>query len=309
MKIVTSGRGFMDIDAYAGCVAYTELLNLQGEEACAVMTAPCNHSVPSTVRSWDAPVQTVYEKHADDSFIVIDVSEPERLDTIVELPSVEEVIDHHLGFEGFWEDHPAHVEIEFVGAACTLVYERWAQAGKLEEISELSASLLLTGILDNTLKLSADITTDRDRQAYADLMMLTELPLDWPQRYFTECQQAVEADLLRAVHDDVKLLDFPGFSSRVTVGQLAIWDGSKLPAQWREIKSALEQYDAPCMMSIISICEGRNYIFTEDESLRHYLEPIMGITFKKDRVATSKLWLRKEIMRSAIENFQQSDYV
>lgn len=30
MKIVTSGLKFLDIDAYAGCIAYAELLRLKG---------------------------------------------------------------------------------------------------------------------------------------------------------------------------------------------------------------------------------------------------------------------------------------
>ena len=39
MKIVTAGSRYIDIDAYAGCIAYANLLNLKGIQAKAVSTA------------------------------------------------------------------------------------------------------------------------------------------------------------------------------------------------------------------------------------------------------------------------------
>jgi inorganic pyrophosphatase/manganese-dependent inorganic pyrophosphatase len=45
MKIITSGASYLDIDAYACCIAYAELLNLQGIPARAVSSAKPNASV------------------------------------------------------------------------------------------------------------------------------------------------------------------------------------------------------------------------------------------------------------------------
>ena len=45
MKLVTSGCGFIDIDAYAGMTAYTHLLNLKGLPAKAVTTSALNDSI------------------------------------------------------------------------------------------------------------------------------------------------------------------------------------------------------------------------------------------------------------------------
>ena len=45
MKIVTSGSRYIDIDAYASCIAYANLLNLKGIEAKAVSTAKINESI------------------------------------------------------------------------------------------------------------------------------------------------------------------------------------------------------------------------------------------------------------------------
>ena len=42
MKIVTSGSAYLDIDAYAGCIACAELLNVLGEPAKALSSATAN---------------------------------------------------------------------------------------------------------------------------------------------------------------------------------------------------------------------------------------------------------------------------
>ncbi len=54
MKVVTSGAAYLDIDAYACCIAYAELLNHQGVEARAVSSAPLNASIPGTVLGWQS---------------------------------------------------------------------------------------------------------------------------------------------------------------------------------------------------------------------------------------------------------------
>ncbi len=52
MRIVTSGSRYLDIDAYAGIIAYAELLQRQGQSAQAASAAPWNESIPAKVRAW-----------------------------------------------------------------------------------------------------------------------------------------------------------------------------------------------------------------------------------------------------------------
>src|SRR5436190_9189636 len=99
MRVVTSGSAYVDIDAYAGCVAYAEFLKEQGNEAQAISTAPLNESISKTVRSWQAPLQSTYTPSESDTYTLIDVSDPAYFDRVVDLERVDEVIDHHPGFE------------------------------------------------------------------------------------------------------------------------------------------------------------------------------------------------------------------
>lgn len=103
MIVVTSGSKYIDIDAYASCLAYRDLLRLQGREAVAVSTATLNESITEHLLSLPSYLDT-YSPSDDDQFIILDVSNPEFFDKIVRPNSIIEVIDHHAGFEHLWQD-------------------------------------------------------------------------------------------------------------------------------------------------------------------------------------------------------------
>lgn len=299
MRIITSGSKYLDIDAYAGIIAYAELLQVQGHEAQAVSTAPLNESVSKTVRSWTAPLVTTYSSSDSDVFTLIDVSESEYFDTIVDIERVEGVIDHHPGFERYWQERIGDkATIEFIGAACTLVYECWQRAGLLDKMSVLSARLLVCGILDNTLNFGAEVTAQRDRDAYAALLVRAELPEDWPAQYFTECQEAILQDMATAIRNDKKILDFRTYSQQVCVGQLIVWDGKQVLGEHSGlIHDVLSQIKPNWFMNLISINEGRSYFFTDNSEMQQWLSDLLDIKFTDSVATADRLWLRKEIIK------------
>jgi len=303
MKIVTSGARYIDVDAYAGCVAYAELLRLQGEYALAVCTAPLNESVSATVRSWNAPIKNVYEPSENDEFVLIDVSGPEQFSEIVNLEKVSEVIDHHPGFEQYWQDKIGDkANIEFIGAACTLIYEKWKSTGLLDKMSVVSARLLICGILDNTLNFGAKVTTPRDIEAYKELLKIAELPDDFAAHYFTECQDAILQDLTVAIQNDTKILSFNTFAQPISAGQLVVWDGSSILADSQKIISqTLSAIKPDWFMNLVCISEGKSYFITKKTDVRSWLTKLLGVNFSDNVAVADRLWLRKEILKQDIE--------
>jgi inorganic pyrophosphatase/exopolyphosphatase len=304
MRIVTSGSEYIDIDAYAGAIAYAELLQAQGIEARAVSTAPLNESISGTVRSWRAPLQTDYEPAGSDTFSVIDVSDSAYFDGIVDYDRVVEVIDHHPGFEKHWQDRLGDgAQIEFIGAACTLIYERWKAAGLLGKMSALSARLLACGILDNTLNFGASVTTPRDVEAYDTLLPQAELPDDWTAQYFTECQQAILREPAEAVRNDAKRLSFQTYARPARVGQLTVWDAEEVASENRGVIREVLSDDTPeWFMNLISVREGRSYLLSDNLEVQKWLEGLLGVKFDGDIAVADRLWLRKEIIKQDIDS-------
>jgi len=302
MHIVTSGSPYLDIDAYAGIVAYAELLQAQGTEAIAATTAVLNESITPTIRSWKAPIQIGYQPSADDAFVLIDVSDPDHFDAMVDLAKVSKVIDHHPGLEQYWQARIGDgAHIEFIGAACTLVYERWRVANLLDKMSTTSARLLVCGILDNTLNFGAKVTTQRDIDAYNALLAPADLPDDWPDRYFTECQETILQDATVAIQNDTKTLTFKSFDQPICVGQLVAWDGKQVLTQYADLpRTILSAVRPNWFMNLVSVGEGKSYFITDNALVQRWLSGLLGVHFDGTVAAADRLWLRKEIIKQDI---------
>jgi nanoRNase/pAp phosphatase (c-di-AMP/oligoRNAs hydrolase) len=299
MIIVTAGYSYLDIDAYGGCVAYAELLRAQGQDAAAASTAPWNESISRTVRGWNADMLTHYSPAPSDTFVVIDLSNPEYFDRFVDRDKVVGVLDHHLGFEKYWAEKIGSLAcIEFIGAACTLVYEAWQAAGLLDMMSQASARLLFAGILDNTLNLGASITTERDRIAYNDLLKRSHLPDSWPAEYFRECQEAILSDLSQALDNDYKPVQYATYPDMILVGQMAVWDATEVTKRIDELAQWFAgQSTDTWFVNLISVGERWSYFICQNPEVKLWLEATLHASFQGDIGKADRLWLRKEIVR------------
>jgi inorganic pyrophosphatase/exopolyphosphatase len=301
VRVVTSGFPYVDIDAYAGCIAYAELLRAQGQDVVAASSAPWNESITPTVRAWGGELATDYISQEGDEFVLVDVSNPDSFDKFVSQDAVVGIIDHHPGLEDYWRKRLGDKAIiEFIGAACTLVYEQFEAAGKLDQISQTSARLLLTGILDNTLNFKAHVTTDRDKKAYDQLLQRAALPADWPAQYFSECQQAISTDLRTALKNDTKAIKVAGLPSRI--GQLVIWDASVLLRQRQpQIVSVMGETPGTWAVNVVSIGEGNSSLLADSPATLAKLAKLLGLDLQNGVAKADRLWLRKEIMKAALQ--------
>lgn len=289
----------MDIDAYAGCIAYAELLRCQGHQAQAVSEAPLNESIPERIRAWKAPLVTSYQPQPDDTFSLVDISEEQYFSSFVDNARIDTVIDHHPGLEAYWQARIGadNTHIEHIGAACTQVYELWKAAGLLDQMSQVSARLLVCGILDNTLNFGARITTDRDKAAYHDLMERAALPEDWPAQYFTACQASIMQDVAAAIGKDTKHIQFKTFTEPMRVGQAAIWSADDVLSDPITLQKAMEDIEPYWFVNIIALNEGRSYFFCQNAAVKVWLEELLDVHFSGDLARAPRMWLRKEIMK------------
>lgn len=302
MIIVTSGASYIDIDAYASAIAYAELLQCRGQNSNAASTATLNESITPSLRALNAPLQTAYTATPDDTFVLVDVSDPEKFDPIVNLEKVTEVFDHHPGNETYWcEKIGEGCQIEPVGAAATLIFEQWQKHNLLQKMSSSSATLLAAAILDNTLDFNASITKERDKTAYAQLCTTAKLPLAFSTDYFSECQQSILADLPESIKNDTKVLVFGGLNPKVTFGQLVLWDASQILEQnLATVTETLSHLGTPWLANIVSISEGKSYFLASDNEVKSWLRGLLNVQFNDLVAPANRLWLRKEILAAAL---------
>lgn len=301
MKVITSGRKYLDIDAYASMIVYRELFRAQGEDVKAVSTAPLNQSVPKMIRGLGYRFDEIPESLAEAEIIVLDVSNPEFFDTFVEPERLIEIIDHHTGFEEYWKERLGKkAEIERVGSVCTIIFEKIMAAQKLEILTPGMCKMLVAGILDNTLNFQSEVTNARDLRAWRELMRIGDLPQDFADEYFDDCYAEIRRDLAKAIQDDTKIEKvspiLPEVIGQIIAPKIKDFDTTVLDTVFAEYPE--------WMMNVIALGDGKSYIYFSDfpgNAAKDKLEKLFEKKAEAGRVVLDKVMLRKEIMKLARE--------
>lgn len=301
MRVVTAGSAYLDIDAYACCIAYAELLNCQGVAARAVSGAPLNASIPERLKI-NGEALDDYVPTAQDEFVLVDISDHHHFDPIVVLDQVVEVIDHHPGYEHYWAQRlGCAADIRPVGAAATQVFQRWGAADLLPKISQQSAALLATAILDNTLNLTGKMTTALDVQAYESLARLARLPADWPAQYFSECQAAIESDLAAALAADLKQMK-PETHLPQVFAQMTVWDADALLQKHRPtINRWMAEQGDDWLLNVISIRDRKSCFLAPAELSQQKLNRLLLLDWQAGLAVRAPSMLRKELLKLGLD--------
>lgn len=297
MTIVTAGSAYLDIDAYACMVAMTELLRKQGINALAYSQAPCNYSVCSSLVKPEQIAHVLPPNVKKPRYIIVDVSDPHFLCKTVPLDQVSEVYDHHTGFEAYWQTKiGTNAHIEFVGAAATLVYRRWKYFDLQKEMSVESAKLLIAAILDNTLNLFSESTSEEDIMAYEELCQIACVTDQFKADYFSEVQCKVEADLQNALLNDIKYVS----EKRVLppkMAQLCVWNAKCILECLTDIRRWLWSDGNSWLLNLIEIKSGQGYFICDNSEYQNKLKNVFDVSFVFGVAWMPTARLRKEIIK------------
>ena len=298
MIIITAGNKYIDIDAYASGIAYTKLLNAFGQKAIFASTATINGSVCKLITNLGFELTRNYTPQKEDNFILVDISNPDFFDKIVDKNRIIEIIDHHTGFEKYWTEKNIKTNIEFIGSVATIIYEKFIEYGKIDLLTPELCKLLVAAILDNTLNLKSDITSQRDFNAYNQLHKIGNLSKNFDKQYFEDCQTEINNDIIDAIDKDIKI-EYVSDKLPKVFGQLTLYDVDKILDNQKEIINDFNKKYDEWLLNLICIKDARSYILTNDEVSQTKLSKLFNNKFKNNILILEKFKLRKEIMKMA----------
>ena len=280
-------------------VALAELMQLQGEKAIAYSKAPINYSVCQSLVEEGQILHTLPAgvKEDDVEYVLVDISDPEFLKDTVPLDRVVAVYDHHVGFEEYWQARIGEAaQIEFIGAAATMIFREWKKEGLQAKMLRATARLLIAAILDNTLNLTSANTTQEDIDAFEELCRIANAEAEFCSSYFSEVQACVEQDLKNALFGDLKEIH----GSHVLparMAQICVWNAKSTLARLPEIVEWFSAREQSWMVNIIDIQENCSYFVCNDEQCQKEIEKIFDVRFEAGLARCSNSYLRKEIIR------------
>ncbi len=292
--IITSGAKYLDIDAYGAIFAYRELLKSQGIEAYAMSTVKPNESVSPLIIDLGFTLDEV-KIEEDDAFTILDVSNPDFFDTFVNPENIIEIVDHHTGYESYWQEKGITSHIEFIGSVCTIIYEKYAEYERENLLTKELCQVLATGILDNTLNLKSAITTGRDKHAYERLLELGNLGHDWNDTYFSSCYGDIEKNL-KAIEESIKIERVSDILPEA-FGQLIVLDIDSISQNMNRVEDIFSSYEE-WILNIICLNDSKSYLYCSPNS-REKLQRLFPDATVNDYLILDRCILRKEIMKMA----------
>ncbi len=299
MIILTSGKKYIDIDAYASCIAYRELLCMQGIDAKFVSNSNINYSVTESLKKLPFTMDN-YAPADNDQFIILDVSNKDFFADYVAQDKIIEIIDHHPGYEEYWTNVIGNkATIESIGSVATIIVEKYEKYGFLDRMDKSVAKLLMAAILDNTLNFTAKITSDRDKNAYQKLQAISEIQ-NFDQVYFSECQARIEKNLADSILNDVKVETVNEYLPK-TLGQLTIWSIDSILKMLDVVTQTMNTFGSEWLINIIALKDKKSYIFCSDNQVKEQISLLFNESMENERLVIVPITLRKEIIKRAIE--------
>jgi len=299
-KILVTAQPNPDIDRVACIIGYSELLQKQGIDAHPGIVGNIHREALFILENFNVNYSKVSEKSISgfDEFILVDSSSRTGLSENIDINKVVEIIDHRKSNEAHVFKN-AKIQIEFVGAAATLIVEKFMESGT--ELSEGSRILLYGAIVSNTLNFKSNTTTGRDKKAAEWLKKRLNLPKDFVRRMFLAKSDFEGKNVRDILMQDCKSVDKDA-KVRFSIFQLEVVDLERIiKDNKKEILGFLKEDKIKQNLDYIFLTgvdleKGFNMFLAVDDKTKSLLEKALGIKFSGNAVRREGLLLRKEII-------------
>ncbi len=286
-----------DIDGFACAVAYSELLQHQSQAAVPGIFGSVHDEAKFIMDHFRFPFPQDQDVKSFERVILVDASTCSGIHPHIQPQQVVEIIDHRQAHEAEKFPH-ARIQIEKVGAAATLVAERF-HAYHIEP-SPMACALLYAAIVSNTLQFKAKVTTPRDHAMAEWLSKKVPGAHELMREMFI-----AKSDVSGKKLESRMAGEFAEFKlGKITMGivQLEVLEARALAEDRKqdilaELAKLKTQHQLDCIVvSILGLDEDVNVFLSADEQAQSMLEKVLDISFTEGVAARPGLIMRKEIV-------------
>lgn len=304
MKNIIMSYNMPDMDGISCMYAYSELLNKQNIETTYLITGEPKKEVKIVCDLFNIQLKGIKNINKEDKIILVDTNNTKELKRNINVDNIVEIIDHHKVTDETRKMKNVKLQIEEVGAAATLVAERFKKSNY--KISENAAILLYYGIISNTVNLNSNITTDRDKEMVKWLKSTTNRISDKKIKEIFEKKSEITESLREEMEVEFKD-DF--LTINWSMGQIEIANVDKfLIENEKNIIEILEKVskekDVEYMsVNCLDILNGYAIIVALNKKTEYLISEILNIKFNKGKARIDKFLTRKEIVKKVRQKY------
>ena len=296
--ILVTAKVNPDLDGTACSLAYADLLNKLGGEAEGLMFGSPQIETQYFTEKYGIKIPSHDNDGKGDwvNFVLVDSSSMKGMPKVVKREAVIETIDHREGSPE--EEFPsAQIQNELIGAAATIVIERFQKANLLPKDDH--AKLLYGAIYHNTLNFLATNTDERDRAAAAFLETSFNLKSDLALGMFTYMTARILSNLRAAITSDAKEFELFPRQNFVGAHQIVIY-GGKIESYESEVSQVVDDLEKEfnCGWSFVNVVDlerKKSLIFASNDKAIRALEGALAAKFKGKWAILDPV-LRKQII-------------
>lgn len=296
-KVVTSYIN-PDMDGISLMYAYTEYLRKNGESADYYFEGSLKKEVEIILDKFNIKLENISDISDEDEIVLVDTNYLRELSEKVKPEKIVEIIDHHNKEDWINDYKNISVNIELIGAAATLVAERFKNNNV--SISRESAILLYYGIISNTMNLKIKLTSQKDIEMANWLKtQVPEITDDVTKEIFEKKSEI--GDNLRE-EMEVEFKD-QFMSISWSMGQLEVANVcdflNKYEDKIRNILDVVSKENDVDYISVncMDIINGYSMIVVNNESTARLISDATGIKFNNLKAKVNELISRKEIVK------------
>lgn len=283
-----------DLDGVACAVAYSEILNLQG-----VSAKPWYKDEPDAEARHliDTCKGVIYATNSEvteaEKFILVDASGLEGLPAEVNPQNIIEVVDHRFHHNAQTLFLNAKIQIESVGAAATLIVEKFVQNNIIPSIN--SGLMLYGAIHSNTQCLKGTITSQRDKDASAWIEKNISIPNNFLEEQFEARRNDLIKDLDASIKRERKEYSHP--TGEYAISQLEFHGSGKLLYKKLEtIKTIIDRLTPRTALNMVDLDANCSYVFIPDDNLKEVFTDKVELFFDENIAKANGIILRKQIV-------------
>ncbi len=300
-----------DLDGVACAIAYAEFMHATGRSATACLLGHPTVEAEFALRTLEVPRPLERGPFtAEEKVILLDASEPLHFQGQLDVAQVVEVIDHRQVHEAQVFVN-AKIQIELVGAAATLVAEKFFEQNVTP--SREAALILQAAVISNTQNFQASTTTDRDHAMMAALGAVAALPSGFTHDMFAAKSDFTGPKLAQAMDTETGVFEISG--KRIGIVQLELV-GSDVLVENRhlEILAILEHLCEQnkldfIFLTMLDIEEKLNRFICADPFMQTSLSSALNVTFTDNLAIRQGIIMRKQItplLKSYLEKLSPS---
>lgn len=287
-----------DMDGVSLMYAYTELLRKKGEDAEYYFEGTMKKEAEIVLEMFNIHLSNITRIENNDKIVLVDTNYLSEISKLIKKENIVEIIDHH-NRENWLDENPnLKIQIEPIGAAATLVAERFKNENI--DISRESAILLYYGIISNTMNLKIKLTSSKDIEMASWLKnKVPEITDEITTEIFVKKSQI--GDSLRE-EMEVEFKD-QFMTISWSMGQLEVANVEEFLNKYEnDIRKILDTVSTENEVDYISvncmdIINGYSIIIARDEKTAKIISDAVGFEFENLKAKSDELVSRKEIVR------------